>query len=325
MTPAILRFSALLALAASATAQAIVVTPSSPTGPSTYTLGPGDQIIVKVLDLDELSPDRTGAIRIDARGDITLPLVGRVPAEGLTTDQFALQLATRFKKFLHEPDVTVSLLEMRSQPISVLGAVQQPGVHQLMGRKTLFEVISIAGGLRQDAGHQVKITRRLEWGRIPLRDAQDDATGRFSVASVSVRSVMDASRPDENIEIKPNDVISVPRAELVYVVGAVKKAGGYILGEHEQISALQALSLAEGLDRASAPGRARIMRAVPNSSERQEIPVDLKKVMAGRGQDLPLKADDILFIPTSAGKVAALRSIEAAIQVGTGMAIYGRL
>ena len=171
----------------------------------------------------------------------------------------------------------------------------------------------------------MKITRRLEWGRIPLRDAQDDATGRFSVASVSVRSVMDASRPDENIEIKPNDVISVPRAELVYVVGAVKKAGGYILGEHEQISALQALSLAEGLDRASAPGRARIMRAVPNSSERQEIPVDLKKVMAGRGQDLPLKADDILFIPTSAGKVAALRSIEAAIQVGTGMAIYGRL
>ena len=95
-----------------------------------------------------------------------------------------------------------------------------------------------------------------------------------------------------------------------------------MLGENESLSALQVLSLAEGLDRAAAPQNAKIMRAVPGSNDRTEIPVDLKKLLAGKGTDVPLRADDILFVPTSVTKSVALRSLEAAIQVGTGIAIY---
>ena len=149
--------------------------------------------------------------------------------------------------------VTVSVFEFRSQPVSVLGAVNTPGVHQIRGRKTLFEVISEAGGLKNEAGNSIKITRRKEFGAIPLPGAGADPSGEFSVAEVSVKSVMEARNPQENIQIQPNDVISVPKAELVYVIGAVKRAGGFILSEREQISVLQALSMAEGLDRVARP------------------------------------------------------------------------
>src|SRR5437588_8180707 len=99
------------------------------------------------------------------------------------------------KRYLQEPDVSISISEFRSQPISILGAVQNPGVHQLQGKKNLFGVLSLAGGLRHDAGYRVRITRNLEWGRIPLPNATDDPNGQFSVASVSVKSIMEASNP----------------------------------------------------------------------------------------------------------------------------------
>ena len=119
-------------------------------------------------------------------------------------------------------------------------------------------------------------------------------------------------------------MISVPRADLIYAVGAVRKSGGFVLGEHESISALQALALAEGLDRMAAAQNARILRATENSPNRTEIPVDIKKILAGVSADIPLKADDILFIPASGVKNVAIRTFEAAIQIGTGVAIYRR-
>src|SRR5262249_24993209 len=171
---------------------------------------------------------------------------------------------------------------------SVLGSVQNPGVHQLQGSKNLFEVLSLAGGLRPDAGAMVKITRRIKWGRIPLPGAADDPTGEFSVASVHVRSILSAANPADNILIRPEDVISVPKADLIYAIGAVRKAGGFVLGEHETISVLQALALAEGLDRLAAAQHGRILRMTDGSPNRIEIPVDLKKILAGTSADVSL-------------------------------------
>lgn len=289
--------------------------------PSTYMLGPDDQITLYVSDAEEISGK---PMRIDMRGDINLPMAGRIHAAGFTAEQLEAAIGNRLKRFFQGPDVVVSITEFRSQPISVLGAVNTPGVHQLQGRKTLFEVLSLAGGLRPDAGNKVEITRDVQWGRIPLPTAKDDSTGKFSVASVSVKTIMNASDPTANIPIKPQDVISVPKADLVYVVGSVHKPGAYVLGENESLSALQVLSLAEGLDKTAAPAKAKIMRALAGTSKRSEVPVDLKKLMAGKGTDLSLKADDILFVPDSAAKNITARTLEAAVQIGTGMAVYGR-
>jgi polysaccharide export outer membrane protein len=284
----------------------------------TYTLGPDDQVAIHVLDAEEISEN---PFRIDMRGNINVPLAGRVHASGLSVEQLEATLTARLKDYLQEPVVTVSVSEFRSHPVSVLGAVNNPGVHQIRGRKTLFEVISEAGGLKNEAGNAIKITRRKEYGPIPLAGATPDPSGEFSVAEISVKSVMEARNPKENIQVEPNDVISVPRAELVYVIGAVKRAGGFVLSEREQISVLQALSMAEGLDRVAAASNARILRAA-GGVNRTEIPVDVRQILTGKTRDVPMQANDILFIPTSAAKSAGLRGLEAIIQLGTGVAIY---
>ncbi len=290
-------------------------------GSAEYVLGPGDQVQVRALDLDEIGDK---PVAVDGRGFIRLPLVGRVQAAGLTTSQLERSLAEALKAYVRDPEVTVAVSDYRSQPVSVLGAVASPGVQQLQGRKSLFEVLSLAGGLRPDAGHSLKITRRKEWGPIPLPNAVPDSTGQFSVAEVSVKSVMEAKNPQENILICPNDVISVPKADMIYVIGAVKHAGGFVLNEKETITVLQAMSLAEGLDKAASPKKAKILRPIPGQPNRMEIAVDLRKVLSGQANDVPMNAEDILFIPTSGPKKAAARAAEAAIQITTGLVIWSR-
>jgi len=219
--------------------------------------------------------------------------------------------------------VAVNLEELRSQPISIIGAVNTPGVQQLQGRRTLVEAISLAGGTRVEAGYNVKITRQKEWGRIPVTNAVMDPSGKFSVAEVNLKDVMDAKTPAENILMMPNDVISVPKAQMVYVIGDVKRAGGYVLNEQGRLSVLQALSLASGLERTAAASKAVILRpSKTDDLKRQEIPVDLKKILTGKGEDLSMAPEDILFVPGSKSRSVAIRALETAVQLGTGIAIY---
>ena len=285
---------------------------------STYLLGPDDQIVVRALHAEEISDK---PVRISADGTINLPMIGTVKAAGLTISQMEAALMDKLKFYVQNPQVAVSVTEMRSQPVSVLGSVNNPGVIQLQGRKTLVEVLSLAGGLRQDAGQTVKITRSVTWGEIPLAGAHKDATDKFYVAEVDLDLILKAARPEENIPIRPEDVISIPRAEMVYVVGEVGKAGGFVLRNRESLTVLQAVSMAEGLGKTASPAHARILRS-GDGPDRREIPVPLQKIMEGKAEDPRLKPDDILFIPSSVPKKAALRGIEAAIQAGTGIVVW---
>lgn len=286
---------------------------------STYVLGPGDQVTVTVMDVDEIGKQ---PYRIDMRGDLDLPLVGRVTAAGLTVGQLEDAIHDRLTNYVKEPDVTVSLEEMRSQPVSVLGEVRNPGVIQLMGHKTLFEVLSLAGGLNPDAGYSIMITRELHWGKIPLPDARLDASGQYWLAQVATKDVMDGTSPDTNILIMPNDVITVPKGAMVYVLGAVKKSGGFVLGENDKVTVLQALALAEGLDKYADTGGAKILRQTNKPDQRVEIAVNLKKIMDGKASDVALQKEDILTIPVSGKKQVLGRTGEAAMQIGTGVAIW---
>src|SRR5689334_13049662 len=133
-----------------ATAQ---VTPSAE--PRTFRLGPDDVILVRAVDAEEISDKQ---IRVDAEGYINMPLVGRLHAAGLTVDELQVEMITRLKRTIRKPDVAVSLVETHSQPVSVVGAVKNPGIFQLQSRKTLIEVLSAAGGPRDDAGFVARIT-----------------------------------------------------------------------------------------------------------------------------------------------------------------------
>jgi polysaccharide biosynthesis/export protein len=289
-----------------------------------YILGPDDGVSIHVSDLPELDSKVLGVIRLDHQGNIRLPLAGRIHASGLSVETLEKEIAKRLTGIMNDPEVTVSIAEYRSHPVSVLGAVKNPGVYQVTGPKTLFEVLSLAGGLNPDASKRVKITRPLSSGPLPLPNASPDSTGAYRVAELNDRSVMEAKNPEENIVVLSNDVITVPKADLVYVVGAVHKSGGFPLNEKEQISVLQAVSLAEGLDKVASAKGARILRQSRAGGERTEMAVNVERILDGRAPDVALQANDILFIPNSVAKSASLRVFEAAIQAGTGMAIWGR-
>jgi polysaccharide export outer membrane protein len=286
---------------------------------STYLLGPDDQLEISGPELTDLT---SKPVRIDGEGDIAVPLAGPVHVAGLTVQQTEQELDKALSKYIRRPQVVVNVAEVRSQPVSVLGAVNSPGVHQVQGHKTVLEMLAQAGGIRQDAGYSIRITRQLEWGCIPLPSAKLDASGKYSVAELNLRKIMDAKTPEENVQIFPHDVISVPKAEMVYVIGEVKRSGGFVLGEHQSISVLQALSMAEGLNAGADPRHAKILRLQPEADQRVEVAVDVKDALNGKKPDTPMQGEDILFIPGSTGKKAALRGLEAAIQTGTGLAIW---
>jgi polysaccharide export outer membrane protein len=245
-----------------------------------------------------------------------------VHAAGLRVDELERELNTRLKVYILEPNVAVSIQEQRSQPVTVVGAVVRPGVRQLQGAKTLLEVISLAEGLRQDAGFSAKVTRRLEYGEIPLAGALVDSTERFSVAHVDLEELFEGKNPEHNIVMMPNDVVSVPRAHMVYVVGAVARAGGFALAEQSNISALQALALAGGLTSLASGNNARILRNSEDEQGRVEIAVSLNDILKGKQPDVSLGGDDILFIPESGLKRVGAAVSQAVIQSASSIAIW---
>ncbi len=289
---------------------------------SEYMLGPGDQITLRVVDMEEYT-DRT--VRVDPNGFVDLPMIGRIQISGLTLDQVKDLVCSKLSRYINAPQVTLNLSDNQNQTVSVLGSVNTPGIHPLPGPRRVLDVLSTAGGVRPEAGSKVILTRQMKWGPLPVTGAKVDPTGNFSTVSLPLDDLLNATLPAENIFLRPGDVVSIPKAEIVYVVGDVKKAGGFPLSSHPSVSILQALSLAEGLDHDASPGRARIFRPVPGGDGKpKEIPVDISRILAGQNPDVPLFANDVLFIPNSALKAGSRRAAEAILQVATGVVIYRR-
>jgi polysaccharide biosynthesis/export protein len=293
-----------------------VTIPSAPAG---YVLGPGDQFLLEIQELEELNGKTH---RIDNDGTVTLPLVGRVQAAGLTLPQFESDLDKKLLNQLREPHITVTVTETLSQPVTVLGQVNAPGIHQIRGSRSLAEVLSLAGGLKPDAGYRVTVTRKAEFGTLPLHDARVDSVNKVSTGEVSVNDIIEARNPADNIQILPYDVITVPRSKIVYVMGEVRKPGGFTLDQRNSVSVLQVLAMAEGLTPSASKQKTIIMRQEPGMDRRSEIHLDLAKVMNGKDVTVMLQADDILFVPNSIAHTIRLRAIEAAVSTGTGILIW---
>lgn len=273
-----------------------------------YRLGPDDLLEITVFDAPELG--RT--VRVSATGEISLPLLGIVAAAGRTPHELERDLEERLQaKFMRAPQVSVFVRELRSQGVSVLGAVRRPGVHQIPGRATLLELLSLAEGLAEDAGDRILIRRAGQPEQAPPEE-------------VELGAMLAAAEAGRNPVVFPGDVVTVTRAGVVYVVGEVRKPGGFLLRANESLSVLQALALAEGLTRTAARGAARIIRTDGETGRREEIPVDLGRVLAGKSPDPILASRDIVFVPHSAARGAFYRSTEAAVSIVSGLIIFRR-
>ncbi len=285
-----------------------------------FTLGVGDTLSVHVANLDDMP---IAPMRIGPNGALDFPLIGQVQASGKTISELRAELASKLSKYINTPDITVNLVESASRPVSVVGEVVNPGVRQMVGPQHLLDAISMAGGLKPDAGPNVLVTRQPQWGKLQAGAVTEDEATHSSSTKLPLDSLLALKAPENNILMEPGDTVSVPRAELVYVVGDVKKPGGFELTAHNTMELLHAVSLAEGLVPNNAASHARILRPAPNGDGPvSEIPIDIPKILAGKDKDVPLFANDILYVPHSGFKAGSQRAIEAAIGLTTGILIY---
>jgi len=270
--------------------------------PTVPVIGAGDLLKVTVLG----APDSDQEARVDANGNIFLNFIGAVPVAGLTTEQAQAAIAKKLVAggFFTDPQVSVFAKEYVTQGVSVMGEVQRPGVYPVLGARTLFDVLSLAGGTTPKAGKLVSITHR---------DTPQTPT-TVSLSNDAAESV------HSNVDIFPGDTIVVSRAGVVYVVGDVHRPSGVAM-DNGSMTVLQAIAMAEGTNPTAALNKAKLIRKTPGGP--QEIPLPLRDMLGSKSPDVHLQAEDIIFVPNSAAKTATRRTLEAIIQTATGLAILG--
>jgi polysaccharide biosynthesis/export protein len=294
---------------------------SLPSEATSYRIGPDDLLDVSVFDV----PDLSRTVRVSAGGEISLPLLGSVPVAGQTPQDLEESLAQELRAhYMKDPQVTVFVKEMESHGVSVFGAVTKPGVYQIRGARSLIEVLSMAGGLADDAGDSVTIVRGGGVNQTASVEAAvgDPAPQAGLTTEVDIAGLLEGDDGKSNVLVFPGDVVKVASAGTVYVVGEVHRPGGFALHANASISVLQAISLAEGLTSTAARSQARVIRTDPVSGKRTEIALNLTKILSGKEADPQLEARDIVFVPNSAARSSLYRGGEALVQITTGIAIY---
>jgi polysaccharide export outer membrane protein len=313
-----------------------------------YRMGPDDVVEINVFE----APEFNRKLRVSANGEISVPLLGGVHAGGLTAEELETVMVVRLREYMKDPHVGVFVSTVESHPISVLGAVKKPGVFQVRGAKTILEMLSMAEGLTEDAGDSLLVMRGAGLGtnanagndmKMGERDglAEGSHIADTHVAGpigeeglemengkeaqtirVNLANLLKSEDPQSNVLVYPGDIVKVVKAGVVYVVGEVKKPGGFVLKSDERMSVLKAIALAEGLTATSAKSGARIIRSDAQGAQREEIPINLGKILAGKAPDPTLSATDIIFVPNSNTKSAAYKGSEAAISALTSLLIF---
>lgn len=268
-------------------------------------IGVDDLIGISVYD----SPELTRTVRVASDGAIRLPMVkARIPVEGLLPSEVEAAVATELAKeeIMVDPIVTVSVVESRSRPISVSGAVKAPITFQASGVMNLLDALARANGISEDAGPDILVSKTIPGaGGKPITLTQ----------RIAVKALIDGADPELNIKLEGGEQIRVPEAGRVYVVGNVKKPGAFPLHDSSESSVLQALALSEGLDK-FATKEAYIYRREAGSTAKNEIPIELSKIMARKAPDVPLLPNDILYIPDSTGKRNLATVMDRVVGIG---------
>ena len=353
--------------------------------PHDYVIGSGDTISIDVFDVKELSRD----VRVSQTGTIGLPLIPvRLQVKGLTETQTEQKIAEVLQAngLVSHPEVSVSVKDRKSKPITVVGAVGHQMVYQAERPVTLLEVLAEAGGVANDAGDTAIVTRPISEsadtvppisnedvipsstndvipppsspnnnspasggstagpsqavsGVAPVTPAPDTNFPSAEVAAkdapvptmppalsntitVNLNQLMESGDPVNNIILQAGDIVTVPHAGIVYVLGAVGRPGGFVLAnDRSQMTTLKMLALAGGLNRTAKSDHAVIIRR-DRQGQQHEQTVDLKKVVQRKAEDVRLEASDILYVPDSNAKKALYRAGEIAIGVGTSVALY---
>ncbi len=270
-------------------------------------IGPNDLIAVAVYD----APELTRTVRVSSTGQIRLPMLKQpITVERmLPVDvESAIAQALRAEQILVEPVVTVTMVEYHSHPISVAGAVNTPITFQAVAPITLIEAITRAGGLSKEAGSEILVSR--------TQSGQTQGSKPLTLTQrIPVKGLINAADPDLNITLTGGEEIRVPENGKVFVMGNVKKPGAFPVQDNSQTTVFQVLALAEGLT-GTTSDQAYIYRREA-SGNKNEIPIDLKSLMARKTPDVPLIANDILYVPENHGKKMRMAAVEKLLLFGS--------
>ncbi len=313
-----------------------------------YIIGNGDLLDLEVFDVKELSRE----VRVSQTGSIGIPLVPvRLHVAGLTEVQAEQKISEILEAngLVSHAEVSISVKERKSKPITVVGAIVHPMVYQADRAVTLLEVLAEAGGLANDAGDTVIVNRPAQ--EVPSESSEPPAIGPEDPApaapsavagsnppantpppvdpphlnntiTINLNELMESGDATNNIVLQAADIVTVPHSGIVYVLGAVSKPGGFVLAnDRGQMTTLKVLALAGGLSSTAKRGHAVIVRK-DAQGQQHEVAVDLKKVMQRQAEDVQLQPSDILYVPDSAARKALLRTAELGIALGSGVALY---
>jgi polysaccharide biosynthesis/export protein len=272
-------------------------------------VGPNDLLGITVYD----SPELTRTTRVDAEGTIRLPMIAKhIKASGLYPEDLEKSIAGELvsEQIMVDPIVTVSVIEYRSRAITVVGAVRNPSTFQDTGVVTLLDAITTSGGLAESAGQEILVSRQ-----------ETDQNGQTSTAikRIETLGLLNGSDSTLNIALQSGDVVRVPEAGRFYVVGNVKSPGTYPIKEGTESSVMKAMALSQGLSSYWAH-TAYIYRIANGSETRTEIPIPLKDILKRNAPDMPLMANDILYIPEASGRKATLTTLDRTLMLA---ASYG--
>jgi len=283
-------------------------------------IGPDDSLTIAAVNCEEISK----AWRVSASGDLSLPLVGTFKAAGMSVKELESAVTERLKKYVIDPQVDIFVTELRSEPVMVTGAVEKPGLYQIAGDKTLFEVILKAGGPK-NAGLTVSVRRSATLGPIGVPGVKEYQDDGYNFVDIDLSEVMTARGDRANLRIEPNDLISVslaPPPRYVQIAGEVNRPGSVELVTQDSVSLLRVLATAGGTTAIANLKQAMIIHVNGDGSQASApVFVNLAKILSGKAMDLSLRAGDVVVVNRNGLKALMAAATSAAMNSGVSSAI----
>lgn len=268
-------------------------------------IAPGDLLNVSVYD----APEFTNGYRVDPAGSLTLPLCGKVDVQGMTLAEAARHIEAALKdgQILVQPQVNVDIAQYAGQYVTVMGEVVNPGRVALIAPTSLGEVLAESGGVTVLAGAHIRIRHGL--GEAAPEDDVPYSRGL-------------GTRETASILVRPGDSVIVPRAGVVYILGAVSKPGGYVMQEDGKLNVAEALAMAGGTIMTANTGGLRVIRRNPDGTV-LDFSLSYDRIAKGKQAPLALQAQDIVYVPMSKIK-ATFSTATGIISAATSAAIVTR-
>jgi len=266
-----------------------------------YRIGPDDLIEVTVFEDEKLNK----VVRVSSQGNVNLPLIGVLRVRGLTGSEMEKEIRDLLaEKYLQDPHVSVFIKEYHNQRISMLGAVTKPGVYDVTGEKTVLDLLSLAGGIRDDAGKMLFLIRPPKMDEDAAKKGKEPEAATAKTFTAELEELLIKGNLNLNFALEHGDVVNIPPAGKVFVGGLVQNPGGFTI--NKTMTLTQAIAVAGGLSTKADGTETRIFRYSGRGDQKEVLTFNAYAIEKGQTSDPYLQENDVIFVPRSGTKTVLL-------------------